>query len=46
VHAWELARAATDPAGKAVADRAVGELASMYALLGDDRHLHPADGPR
>ena len=32
--AWELARHATDPAGKAVANRAVGELASMYARLG------------
>jgi RHS repeat-associated protein len=32
--AWELGRAATDPHGKALADRAVGELAYMYARLG------------
>ena len=32
--AWELARAATDPKGKAMADRAVGELAYMHARLG------------
>jgi len=32
--AWELARAATDPKGKALANRAVGELAYMYARLG------------
>jgi RHS repeat-associated protein len=32
--AWELAKGATDPRGKALADRAVGELAYMYARLG------------
>jgi YD repeat-containing protein len=32
--AWQLARAATDLKGKAMADRAVGELAYMYARLG------------
>jgi RHS repeat-associated protein len=32
--AWQLAGAATDLKGKAVADRAVGELAYMYARLG------------
>ena len=32
--AWELANAATDPRGKAIADRAVGELAYLYARLG------------
>ena len=32
--AWQLAKAATDPNGKAVADRAVSELAQMYARLG------------
>jgi YD repeat-containing protein len=32
--AWELGRAATDIRGKALADRAVGELAFMYARLG------------
>lgn len=32
--AWPLARAATDAKGKAIADRAAGELAYMYARLG------------
>jgi hypothetical protein len=32
--AWRLAKASTDPRGKAIADRAVGELAYMYARLG------------
>ena len=32
--AWELAKETTDPKGKPLADRAVGELASMYARLG------------
>src|SRR5260370_11313618 len=32
--AWELANGATDLKGKSVADRAVGELAYMYARLG------------
>lgn len=32
--AWELGRLATDLRGKALADRAVGELAFMYARLG------------
>jgi hypothetical protein len=32
--AWDLAKAATDPRGKALADRAAGELACMYARLG------------
>src|SRR5262249_35193557 len=31
---WERARTATDPRGKAIACRAVGELAYMYARLG------------
>jgi RHS repeat-associated protein len=34
IKAWELAGEATDLKGKAVADRAVGELAYMYARLG------------
>jgi RHS repeat-associated protein len=32
--AWPLAKDATDLKGKAIADRAAGELASMYARLG------------
>lgn len=32
--AWELSKAARDPRGKVVADRAAGELAYMYARLG------------
>jgi RHS repeat-associated protein len=32
--AWPLAKAASDPQGKALADRSVGELAYMYARLG------------
>lgn len=32
--AWELGRAATDLKGKAIVDRAVGELANMHARLG------------
>jgi hypothetical protein len=32
--AWDLGRAATDPKGKAIVDRAVGELAYMHARLG------------
>ena len=38
--AWELASAATDVRGKALADRAVGELAFMYARLGRMADLH------
>jgi hypothetical protein len=37
--AWELGRAATDLMGKATADRAVGELASMHARLGQMTEL-------
>src|SRR5262249_7768894 len=37
--AWELCRAATDRKGKAVADRAVGELAYMHARLGRTAEL-------
>lgn len=32
--AWELGKTVTDPRGKALADRAVGELAYMYGRLG------------
>jgi RHS repeat-associated protein len=32
--AWPLLKSATDPASKALADRAVGELALMYARIG------------
>jgi RHS repeat-associated protein len=32
--AWSRAKQATDPKGKAIADRAVGELAYLYARLG------------
>ena len=32
--AWPLAKEATDAKGRAIADRAAGELASMYARLG------------
>jgi RHS repeat-associated protein len=32
--AWTLAKDAADPAGKAIGDRAAGELAYMYARLG------------
>jgi RHS repeat-associated protein len=32
--AWPLSKDAADPKGKAIADRAVGELAYMYARLG------------
>jgi RHS repeat-associated protein len=32
--AWPLAKGVTNPRGKAIADRAVGELAFMYARLG------------
>jgi len=32
--AWGLAKNVTEPAGKAIGDRAVGELAYMYARLG------------
>ena len=32
--AWELGKAATDPKGKVIVDRAVGELAYMHARLG------------
>src|SRR3954447_5493855 len=34
IGAWDLARAAADPKGKAITDRAVGELAYMHARLG------------
>jgi hypothetical protein len=37
--AWELAKAATDLKGKALADRAAGELAYMYARLGRKKQL-------
>lgn len=37
--AWELGRAATDLKGKAIADRAVGELAYMHARLGQMTEL-------
>lgn len=37
--AWELGKAATDPKGKAIADRAVGELAYMHARLGQMTEL-------
>jgi RHS repeat-associated protein len=37
--AWELTRGATDANGKAIADRAVGELAYMYARLGRMQEL-------
>ena len=37
--AWELGRAATDLKGKAIVDRAVGELAYMHARLGQMTEL-------
>ncbi len=37
--AWELGRAATDLKGKAITDRAVGELAYMHARLGQMTEL-------
>jgi RHS repeat-associated protein len=37
--AWELAKGATDPRGKALAERAVGELAYIYARLGQMAEL-------
>jgi YD repeat-containing protein len=37
--AWELGRATTDPKGKAIVDRAVGELAYMHARLGQMTEL-------
>src|SRR5256884_3113664 len=37
--AWELGRAATDLKGKAIVDRAVGELACMHARLGQMTEL-------
>jgi len=37
--AWELGRAVTDLKGKAIADRAVGELACMHARLGQMTEL-------
>jgi RHS repeat-associated protein len=37
--AWELGKAATDPRGKAIRDRAGGELAYMHARLGQKREL-------
>jgi RHS repeat-associated protein len=37
--AWELGKGATDPKGKAIADRAVGELAYMHARLGQMAEL-------
>ncbi len=46
--AWQLARAATDPKGKALASRALGELAYMHARLGQmtelDALLHSVEG--
>ncbi len=37
--AWRLAKNAADPAGKAIADRAAGELAYMFARLGRMQEL-------
>lgn len=37
--AWELGKAATDPKGRALADRAIGELAYMHARLGQMTEL-------
>jgi hypothetical protein len=37
--AWELGKRATDPQGKALVDRAVGELAYMHARLGQMTEL-------
>ena len=37
--AWPLAKDATDPKGKAIGDRAVGELAYMFARLGRTTEL-------
>lgn len=37
--AWQLGKAATDPKGKAIVDRAVGELAYMHARLGQMTEL-------
>ncbi|PYJ60145.1 MAG: peptidase C39, bacteriocin processing [Verrucomicrobia bacterium] len=46
--AWALAKDATEPKGKAIADRAAGELAYMYARLGRmaelDRLLKSVEG--
>jgi RHS repeat-associated protein len=39
--AWALSKDATDQKGKAIADRAVGELAYMYARLGRMDDLEP-----
>ena len=39
--AWALAKDAADPKGKAIADRAVGELAGLYARLGRMTELEP-----
>jgi len=39
--AWALAKDATEPKAKAIADRAVGELAYMYARLGRMEDLEP-----
>src|SRR5262249_27216780 len=37
--AWKLAKGATDARGKAIGDRAAGELARMYARLGRVQEL-------
>jgi hypothetical protein len=37
--AWDLGQAATDPHGKALADRAFGELVQMHARLGQMAEL-------
>jgi len=46
--AWKLAKEATDPQAKVIADRAAGELASMYARLGMmtdlESHLNSVEG--
>jgi RHS repeat-associated protein len=39
--AWRAAKPATDPAGRAISDRAFGELAQMYARLGRKEQLQP-----
>ena len=39
--AWQLAKGATDAKGKAIADRAVGELVAMHARLG---HMTEVEG--
>ena len=43
--AWELARNATEPKARGIADRAAGELASMYARLGRIWNWGPCSSP-